>query len=369
MAIYTADSQLSTTDLLRLAQAGTLSAAALDAALILAGKRPDATGWWRWAARLCLCFGAAGVLFGVIFTVAYNWEEINALLGCWGKFATLELIIIGLTLAAYWRGLDTAVGRVALISSMVLVGPLLALFGQTYQTGADTFTLFLTWAFLVLPWALASRNASAWLLVIVLFETAMLAYFGSHGNNMFEFIFLAFWGVFSPWELVVLSNLGVLILWELATLYAQQGKGLGWLLVGWSRVSPQLLAWSAMAVLTVMCVIHIFSWGHEHWYKNNYVSFSTAWVVWLVCMVVGGWFYTAKRELSILSIGLLSLLAIVISFEARLLFHRPNHAWVLSSLVEAITLLGFGTATRVWFKHLTHTANTNNPVLTEDTGA
>ncbi|MET0204922.1 MAG: DUF2157 domain-containing protein [Casimicrobiaceae bacterium] len=46
---------------------------------------------------------------------------------------------------AVWRGLDTLPGKAALVAAL-LAGALLALVGQVYQTGADTFELFAAWA-------------------------------------------------------------------------------------------------------------------------------------------------------------------------------------------------------------------------------
>ena len=55
----------------------------------------------------------------------------------------------------------------------VAVGALLAVFGQTYQTGADPFELFLTWALLIVPWTLAARFEPLYLLHSVVLAMLM----------------------------------------------------------------------------------------------------------------------------------------------------------------------------------------------------
>ena len=49
------------------------------------------------------------------------------------------------------------VGRGAVFLAFIATGALLALFGQTYQTGADVYELFLTWALLGLPLVVAAQ--------------------------------------------------------------------------------------------------------------------------------------------------------------------------------------------------------------------
>ena len=56
------------------------------------------------------------------------------------------------------RACNRPAGKAALLAAALLTGGLLALIGQTYQTGADTFELFATWAALILPWVLAIQQ-------------------------------------------------------------------------------------------------------------------------------------------------------------------------------------------------------------------
>ncbi|MCL1477646.1 MAG: DUF2157 domain-containing protein [Marinobacter sp.] len=73
-------------------------------------------------------------------------------------------------------------GKVALLSTGLLLGGLLALFGQTYQTGADPWQLFFVWMLLLTPFALIGRFAPLWVLWAVLVNLALTLYFQPTGR-------------------------------------------------------------------------------------------------------------------------------------------------------------------------------------------
>jgi uncharacterized membrane protein len=63
---------------------------------------------------------------------------------------------------ALWKPPPQGLGQSALLLATLLTGALLALFGQSYQTGADVHELFFTWALLALPFALAGLSGALW---------------------------------------------------------------------------------------------------------------------------------------------------------------------------------------------------------------
>ena len=84
----------------------------------------------------------------MLFFGAFNWEH----LGHMQKFGLLEMLIAAFFAGTLLRGLSSIEGRVLLGCASVLVGGLLAVIGQEYQTGADAYLLFLSWAGLIFPW-------------------------------------------------------------------------------------------------------------------------------------------------------------------------------------------------------------------------
>lgn len=149
----------------RLAPAGT--------AMPWARTEPVATDWRRWLDQALMALGTALLCAGVIVFFAFNWQDLH-------KFSKFGLLAGAITLLAGFAWLrpagDTA-GRAALGGAQVVAGVLLAVIGQTYQTGADAWQLFALWALLALPWALAARAAPHWWLVIVVGNLALLRYF------------------------------------------------------------------------------------------------------------------------------------------------------------------------------------------------
>ena len=133
---------------------------------------PSPVEWRRWLSATLAFLGAALLVAAVVMFVAYNWSRI----GRFGKFALLEIAIVAVILIA-WRKLPKLTGQISLFSASVLVGPLLVIYGQTYQTGADPYGLFFTWALLTVPWAIVARFGANWILVLLLIDVALGLYF------------------------------------------------------------------------------------------------------------------------------------------------------------------------------------------------
>jgi uncharacterized membrane protein len=150
------------------AQAAALSPRALDRALEIATGTPDGAAWHRFLSRVLALLGTALILAGVVCFFAYNWDRI----GRFGKFGLIEVGIVGAALVAWWR-LPRLAGQIALTAAAVLVGPLLAVYGQTYQTGADPYGLFLTWALLIVPWVIAAQFTTLWVIEVLLLDLSL----------------------------------------------------------------------------------------------------------------------------------------------------------------------------------------------------
>ena len=122
---------------------------------------PPTSEEWHWYFRKhCLVLGWLLVISGVVFFGAYNWSGLSR----FAKFGILEVLIVAGFCSALMRKVNSLVGETLLVSSAVLVGVLLAVFGQVYQTGADSFKLFLAWSLLILPWCVGGRSNALWFL-------------------------------------------------------------------------------------------------------------------------------------------------------------------------------------------------------------
>lgn len=151
-----------------LREAGLINDGDLERALTAAVAGPDAPGWRQALDRVSLAIGAGLAVAGVIFFFAANWSA----LAKWGRLGVLAGLVLAAATVAAWRH-ETRVGRVALTAAAGLTGGLLALYGQTYQTGADAWNLFAGWAALIVPWVLAARFEPLWLLWLVVVEVGL----------------------------------------------------------------------------------------------------------------------------------------------------------------------------------------------------
>ena len=152
-----------------LAADGLIDADALAWALAQIGGRPTAASWYRFARVQLLLLGASLVAVGTGFFVAANWDSLSA----YTKMAALAALMAGATLAGARLGLHTLSGRVAALLGGLGFGPLLALVGQTYQTGADAWELFAAWSAVLSVYALVIRFSGAWITAIVLMHTTV----------------------------------------------------------------------------------------------------------------------------------------------------------------------------------------------------
>ncbi len=128
--------------------------------------------WYTWSKRFLLLLGSALVLAGIIYFFAYNWADMGKIL----KFGLLQGGIIGCVIAGYIIGFGRLGGKILLLSASVLVGVLMAVFGQIYQTGADAWELFVGWAVLIFGFVVVSEFAGLWLLWMVVVNVAVITF-------------------------------------------------------------------------------------------------------------------------------------------------------------------------------------------------
>jgi len=125
--------------------------------------------WRKWTDRLLLTLGTSLILSSVLFFFAYNWESMDK----WFKFVLLEGGIILCLIGALYNFKSRTINETLIFSASLLLGVLLALIGQTYQTGADPWQLFALWALLITPWVCLSKFAPHWLLWLVVLNFAL----------------------------------------------------------------------------------------------------------------------------------------------------------------------------------------------------
>ena len=310
-------------DILDWSEQGRLPPERLRAALAAAGVLPGAQDWRHFLDRTLLFMGVGLLASGVIFFFAFNWQD----LGRYAKFALLEVPILA-ALVLVWRlGVDRVTGKATLLFASLMAGALLALVGQTYQTGADTWELFAAWAAAILPWVLVARFPALWVLWLVLLNAALALYFLTFG---------ILWGMlFAPekmlWLLLGL-NTAALVAWE-----ALAAGGLAWLRERWAA---RLLATASGGLATALAVGQIVGWRHESPWA------LPAWGAW---MVVAYLVYRSRlRDVYVLAGGVLASIVLVATY----LGERIGQHGAGASLFIALVVIGLSAAGGYWLKRV-----------------
>jgi uncharacterized membrane protein len=310
--------------ILRWAEQGLVAAGRVEEAMRVSGALPDRADWRKFIDRLLLWGGSALLAAGVIFFFAYNWKD----LASFAKFGLIELLIAVAVGCCAWFGTEKPAGKAALFTASLFTGALLALFGQTYQTGADTFELFGVWAILILPWVIVGRLPALWILFIALADVAVALYFHAFPSVLGL--------IFGPekqlWALFVVNS-AALILWELFSRYFV------WLNERWAT---RLLGFACGGCITTLAVIAIFDGSH---------GFNAAFAVYTLCLIA---IYVVYRhfifDLFILAGGVLSIIIFVASVLSKTMIHRGGEGGVF--LLIGFVVIGLSALGGFWLKRI-----------------
>lgn len=280
-----------------------------------AGMLPTALEWRAFLDRLALWLGTVALAAAVIFFFAFNWDD----LGRFAKFALVEAAILAGLLACWRADLDTITGKAVLLLLCLLTGALLALAGQVYQTGADTYELFAYWAVLILPWVLVSRFSPLWLMWLGLLNLAAWLYFQ------------LFWDADElSWALFLLNGLA-LAAWE-----AGHRAGLAWLRDDWP---PRLAALAGGTAATALIVWAIMD---ARW--SGSTGAFLAYAAWMAAIYF--WYRRVRPDLFMLAGGLLSLIVAVVAFLSQNMLGSDSGGFLFIGLV----VIGMSAGGAVWLK-------------------
>ena len=170
-------------------------------------------------------FGFTLIAVSFLYLVAANWFMLP-------KFAQLAipqgLLLLSAITSLFLTKNDALVQLFHSICGL-MIGLSLAVIGQIYQTGADSYLLFLVWSVLLLPWLYRS-NIGVFLLFCVVSQIALFLFFiqtfwGDENPNLFlisihlfalvqfyfclkyypklRYLFLLYFAILSVWNMVM----------------------------------------------------------------------------------------------------------------------------------------------------------------------
>lgn len=279
------------------------------------------TGLWLTQANLILLFGAVVMLSAaVIFFLAHNWPFMHY----FTKFALAAGALVLSGIIAVRSAPASQVQRAVLLCAAILTGALLALIGQTYQTGADIWQLFASWAALIAPLVLLSKSRPCYLLWFVVLELALGRYLSTQSE--------LFWLLASPPMILSLALANLLIL--AFTEFALPRLGV--------KAHATLVRLAALVVIAPLTYgAAIGTWDNS--YQANlllYLPLTTTLIFW---------YWRQRCDALILALLAFSLITVATSLLASLL-ENADDFFAMNLL--ALFIIGTSAAAVIWLKKL-----------------
>ena len=311
---------------------------------------PTKQTWLAFFDKALLVIGAVALVLSLVFFIAYNWLN----MGKMGKFALVEgalVISIALYVTLSFRQRFQLIRQLLLLIASVITGSLLALFGQVYQTGADTWQLFFGWAILITPWVLIARFPALWLLWLGLVNASLVLYFNvadfAFANYLYQGILQI--GILAAVNFVAL-NLWLFFIENKRSSQTSIPESVSYTKVDlhWSTYVAGLLN---TYFITHLAIITIFD-------SIDILSLSITLVLWASWCAFMLWrFYRPSINLLMLTYLCGSVIAVVMFWAGRLLLDNFDAG---SFLVLALLLIGMSSAAVVWLRKIARLNNENN---------
>jgi uncharacterized membrane-anchored protein/uncharacterized membrane protein len=287
--------------------------------------KPDFWNEAQETERVAAYIGPLLAGFGLIVWLAANWDGF----GRYGRFcvagAALAISVVGaLALTRARPGF--------LLIAFLSVGGLLALIGQTYQTGADPWSLFAIWAVLTLPFALAARSDAVWSGWVIVAMAAITLWVHNTGGGLLS---------------NAVSSAQILAAWAgafgLTILFSPCTPVRAWLgSTTWAWRIGLLLAASQV---TLLACAALFSRGHSSIYLGG---------LGLLAAMAG--LILTRRPFDIVAAAIIGIAVdtALITGVVRVVFGGRSNAWLGSTLLTGLVAAGIvaGTATILlkWWK-------------------
>lgn len=279
----------------RLLKGGSLTPETCERIFAFCGIRPSDAQWRQFLIPVLSCLGLLSLLAGAVFFVAWNWAWLPKM----AKFALAELLIVALAVIVWWRWYST-LARNALLATGLSFGALFALYGQIYQTGADSWELFRAWLYVLLPLALIARQNSLWFCSWLVANLAFQLYYNTLPSSLLDLA-----------ASDSLTRLPTTVLYAYLALLAAcliVREALAWCAIthhpkSWlaSRWFSRVMAGFLLLQLTAIVAGNLSDWG-----GGDHLPYITG--GWVITLLAGYYLYRYRyQDLCMLTLGIASL--------------------------------------------------------------
>ena len=315
---------------------------------------PSKRTWLDFFDKALLIVGAVALVLSLVFFIAYNWQNLGKI----GKFALVEgalAITIALYVSLTFRRQFQLIRQLLLLIASIITGSLLALFGQIYQTGADTWQLFFAWAILITPWVVIARFPALWLLwlglinafLLLYLDVANLQFISHHLQNISQVAVLALFNfiAFYSWLIGFDNKAPVSTSYLFHRISAKKPTAQ----INSAQTNSSL-HWSAYVVgllstffITYLAIVTVFDNG-------NIWATLIATIVWLGwCGFMLWQFYQRRLDLLMLTYLSFSIIIVVMFWVGK---------WLLDDfegggfLLLALLLIGMSSSAVMWLRKI-----------------
>ncbi|MEH6445606.1 MAG: DUF2157 domain-containing protein [Oceanospirillaceae bacterium] len=299
--------------------------------MILAQGQPSTSQWLNFMRMALTWLAMIAFCAGVIFFFAYNWQDMSR----FSKFGLIEFAML-LSTIAYVRLSSHAQLKSALLMAMTLLtGALLAVIGQTYQTGADPWQLFAVWAVLMLPWALLSRSCILWIFWVVILNTAL----GLYLDLTHRFLWLNLGRDTAPIVICVTNSL-LLVVFEIANN--------GYRIFPLKLATPYLNNRYTQQILVTIAGVALSTWAADKVFSYKSNSAELAYYLLWLSLIFLVYRYIIK-DLYIIAASFLSFIIVSSIFIFDVFEHDADEGVLL---LISLYILGSSSLATYWLKAL-----------------
>ncbi|RZG86178.1 DUF4401 domain-containing protein [Acinetobacter sp. WCHAc060033] len=287
-------------------------------------------------------FGFSLIAISILYLVAANWFMLPQSM----QLATPQLLLLLSALSSVFLVKNNSLIQCLHAICGLMIGLSLAVIGQIYQTGADSYLLFLIWSVLLLPW-LYRANIGIFLMLCIVSQIALFLFFKQ-----------TFWGDEYPTVFLLCIHFYALLQFLFCIRYYPKLK---YLFITYFAV---LSVWSMLTFLYMdkgwvyfICSLSLLSIAFVYFYKKNDQLCSVLSAVSLgitFTLIIVKWLDALFRQSEIM--GLLIIAVIIFAWFALITFllikFIPNSrfnniplavgAWISGLVLSSLMLTFWG---------------------------